>query len=138
MMDGLLNNAVLDLSIDKKYGVIWMAHENGVSSLGRNDLRETRTFMTDSADTEVQVYPVPFRPHEFPRLVIDNISSASRVDIYNRGGALMRSFSGSDVAGGRVEWDALTKEGRLVAPGVYYYVVRTPSKIKKGKFIVIH
>jgi hypothetical protein len=50
----------------------------------------------------------------------------------------MRSFSGSDVAGGRVEWDALTKEGRLVAPGVYYYVVRTPSKIKKGKFIVIH
>ena len=138
MMDGLLNNAVLDLSIDKKYGVIWMAHENGVSSLDRNDLRETRTFMTDSADTEVQVYPVTFRPHEFPHLVIDNISSASRVDIYNRGGALMRSFSGSDVAGGRVEWDALTKEGRLVAPGVYYYVVRTPSKIKKGKFIVIH
>lgn len=138
MTDGLLNNMVLDLSIDKKYGDIWMAHENGVSILKRNDLRRTEGLMTDSAEVGIMVYPVPFRPHMHKYVVIDNISDAARVDIYNRGGALMRSFAGSEVAGGRVEWDALGPDNRLVAPGVYYYVVRTSSKVKKGKFIVVH
>ena len=138
MTDGLLNNAVLDISIDKTNGVIWMAHENGVSSFYRSDLRESKTFMTDSAEADVKVYPVPFRPGDNTMLKIDNISKKARVDIYNRGGSLIRSFVGGEVAGGRVEWDGRGKNGNWVAPGVYYYVVRAGKKVKKGKFIVIH
>ena len=136
MKDGLLNDIVLDLSIDKKNGVIWMAHENGVSSYHRNDLRYSKTYMTDSTDAEIKVYPIPYNPHLQPFLTIDHISEDSRVDIYNRGGSLIRSFAGEEVAGGRLEWDGKGKNGRFATPGVYYYVVRSSSKIKKGKFII--
>lgn len=138
MRDGLLNNMVLDLTVDKKIGVVWMAHENGISCYQRNDLRKIKDFMTDSAEVDVMVFPVPFRPRVHAFLTIDNISDESRVDIYNRGGSLIRSFSKNDVAGGRIEWNGTGKNGQLVSPGVYYYVVRAPSKTKKGKFIVIH
>lgn len=138
MVDGLLDNSVMDLAVDKTVGAVWTAHEKGVSSYRRNDLRRSKDFMTDSAKADVKVYPVPFRPREHKFVRIDNISEKARVDIYNRGGALIRSFAGSEVHGGRAEWDGTGKDGRMVAPGVYYYVVRTHSKIKKGKFIVSH
>lgn len=136
MVDGLLNNMVQDLSIDKKNGVIWMAHENGITSYHRNDLRQARTYMTDASDAEIKVYPIPFNPHLQQFLTIDHISEGARVDIYNRGGSLIRSFAGDEVVGGRLEWDGKGKNGRFVTPGVYFYVVRTSSKVKKGKFII--
>lgn len=136
--NGLLNNEVFDLSIDKSFGMAWFAHSNGVSRYKRNDLREARTFMTDSATAKVKAFPVPFRPRVHPFLTIDNVSEDSRVDIYNRGGSLIRSFAGTDVHGGKVEWDGNGKNGMLVAPGVYYYVVCAGSKREKGKFLVIH
>lgn len=138
MKDGLLNNTVNDLTIDYSIGTIWFAHDNGVSLFQRNDLRKPKTPETDSTATEVKAYPVPFRPGIHPFVRIDNISADARVDIYNRGGSLIRSFAGDDVAGGMVEWNGTSKNGRLAAPGVYYYVVRTHSKTHKGKFIVIH
>lgn len=136
--DGLLNNAINDLTIDEALGTIWFAHDNGTSLYQRNDLRRPRTVESDSTKAEIKAYPVPFRPGIQPFVRIDNISADARVDIYNRGGSLVRSFVGDDVAGGMVEWDGTSKNGRLAAPGVYYYVVRTHSKTHKGKFIVIH
>ena len=92
--------------------------------------------MTDSSDAEIKVYPIPFNPHLQQFLTIDHISEGARVDIYNRGGSLIRSFAGDEVVGGRLEWDGKGKNGRFVTPGVYFYVVRTSSKVKKGKFII--
>ena len=136
--DGLLSNGVHDLAIDNAFGMIWFGHEIGVSRYRKSDLREASKFMTDSAGASVIGYPIPFRIGQHARFTIDHIAENARVDIYNRGGSLIRSFSGSEVAGGKVEWDGFGKNGRLVAPGVYYYVVRTSSKKERGKFIVIH
>ena len=138
MRDGLLNNTVYDLTVDKVIGVVWFAHENGVSLYQRNDLRAPRIVDGDSSAVDVKAYPVPFRPHIHAIMTIDNIPEDSRVDIYNRGGSLIHSYAGEDVHGGLVEWNGKDKNGKLVAPGVYYYVVRSRSKVKKGKFIVIH
>ena len=138
MTEGLLNNTVLDLAVDGAIGVVWFAHENGVSLYQRNDLRKPKDVTADSVEADIKVYPVPFRPRVHSFLKIDNIPEDSRVDIYNRGGSLIRSFVGDGVAGGLVEWDGTGKNGMLVAPGVYYYVVRANSKAKKGKFLVIH
>lgn len=135
---GLLSNAVLDVSVDKKLGMVWFSHENGITRYKRSDLRDASTFMTDSATSKVKAYPVPFRPKVHSFLTIDNVDEKARVDIYNRGGSLIRSFNGDELAGGKVEWDGTGKNGWLVAPGVYYYVVRTSSKKEKGKFIIIH
>jgi hypothetical protein len=135
---GLLTDNVTDIAVDKVLGMVWFTHDNGVSRYKRNDLRDASTFMTDSATAKVKVYPVPFRPFVFPYVTIDNISEGARVDIYNRGGSLIRSFAGKDVHGGKVEWDGNGKNGALVAPGVYYYVVRTSKKTEKGKFLIVH
>ena len=136
--DGLLNNDVRDLAIDPVYGVAWFAHLNGVSYYQRNDLKDARANMTDSAKVKVKAYPIPFRPKVHARFTIEGVTESSVVSIYNRGGALIRAFRNSDLLGGKLEWDGCDKSGRLVAPGVYYYVINDGSKNKKGKFLIVH
>lgn len=135
---GLMSDNVSDIAIDPILGIAWFAHERGVTQYRRKDLRYTGLNMTDSAAFGVRAYPVPFRPREHKVFIIENFTEDAVVSIYNRGGALMRSFSGEDVLGGRIEWDGTQKNGKLVAPGVYYYVINAGSKKKKGKFIIIH
>ena len=135
---GLLSSKVHDLAIDPIKGMIWFAHDGGVTRYSRKDLRNAEKMMTSEAPAEVKAYPNPFRPKQGQRLVIDNISEDSFVSVYNRGGALVKSFYDSDVLGGRAEWDGTDKTGKLVAPGVYHYVVRKGSKKKTGKIILIH
>lgn len=137
-IDGLLSNEVDDLAIDPVLGMAWFAHPKGVSRYRRADLRDASEFMTDSTETKVKSFPNPFRPLVHGKMCIDNISENSTVSIYNRGGKLVKFFSGEDVYGGRVLWDGKTRDGKYAAPGVYYYFVKSPSKKKKGKFILIH
>lgn len=136
--DGLLSDNVSDVAIDGVNGVAWFAHERGVSLYLRNDLKDSRKNMTDSAAVPFRAYPVPFRPKEHSFFVIEGFTEDAVVSIYNRGGALIRTFKNGDVAGGRLEWNGRDKSGGLVAPGVYYYVVNKARKTKKGKFIVVH
>lgn len=136
--NGLLNNNVRDVAIDPVYGVAWFSHTNGVSYYQRNDLKDARANMTDSAKVEIKAYPVPFRPKLHARFTIEGVSESSVVSIYNRGGALIKSFRGEDLLGGKLEWDGREKSGKWVTPGVYYYVVNDGSKNKKGKFIIVH
>lgn len=137
-IDGLLSNNVKDVAIDPVNGIACFAHENGATCHRRNDLKSAKQNMTDSAAHDVAAYPIPFRPKVHATFIIENIAENATVGIYNRGGSLVRSFYGSEILGGRLEWDGKGKDQRLVAPGVYYYVVNTPSKTKKGKFIIIH
>lgn len=136
--DGLLDNNVADLAIDPVVGAAWFAHEKGVSYYRRNDLKDAHKNMTDSAEVKVHAYPVPFRPKTQAFLTIDGIAEKSTVSIYNRGGALIKYFRNEEVAGGKVEWNGREDSGKLVTPGVYYYVVKKGSKVKKGKFIIAH
>lgn len=136
--NGLLSDKVHDLAIDPVLGMIWFAHDGGVTRYSRKDLRNAEKMMTAEAPAEVKAYPNPFRPKQGQRLVIDNISEDSFVSIYNRGGSLVKSFYDGDVLGGRAEWDGTDGTGKLVAPGVYHYVVRKGSKKKTGKIILIH
>jgi hypothetical protein len=48
------------------------------------------------------------------------------------------TLSGDKVTGGRAEWDGRMNNGNLVAPGVYQYVIRGNSKVKKGKLLIVH
>ena len=136
--NGLMSDRVHDLTIDPVLGMVWFAHDGGVTRYTRKDLRNAEKMMTADAPAEVKAYPNPFRPKRGQRLVIDNISEDSFVSVYNRGGSLVRSFYDNDVLGGRVEWDGTDKTGKLVAPGVYHYLVRKGSKKKTGKIIIIH
>jgi hypothetical protein len=135
---GLLSDKIQDVAVDSALGMVWFAHENGVTRYSRNDLRATEGNMTENARQDVKVFPNPFRPRLQPHVIFDNVANDAVIGVYNRGGKLVASFSGDEIAGGRVEWDGRMKGGDIVAPGVYQYVVRGSSKTKKGKLLIIH
>ena len=135
---GLLSDRVQDVAVDTKLGMVWFAHEYGISRYKRNDLRGTEGNMTDDAHEDVKVYPIPFRPGLQPYVVFDNVSDDAVINVYNKGGKLVVSLRGDEIAGGRAEWDGRMKNGKFVAPGVYQYVIRGASNAKKGKLIIIH
>lgn len=135
---GLFSDKIQDVAVDSALGMVWFAHENGVTRYSRNDLRATDGNMTDDARQDVKVFPNPFRPRLQPYVIFDNVANDAVIGVYNRGGKLVASFSGNDIAGGRVEWNGRMKGGDIVAPGVYQYVIRGSSKTKKGKLLIIH
>lgn len=138
MRSGLLSDNVYDLALDSVNGSLWFAQDLGLAKLTRDDLRSASGYMTSAADSSVKVYPNPFRPKIHSQLVFDYVSEDARVSIFNAGGKLVKSISGEDLLGGRAEWDGKDGSGRLVAPGVYHYLVRRGSKTKKGKLLIIH
>lgn len=139
MKDGLLNDDVLDLAIDPIRGEAWFSHETGATVYKRSDLRNAELSKKDSANAKIKAYPNPFRLGMHKYITIDNIGPKAVVSIYNRAGHLIRSFADQETSGGSAEWDGMSKNGNLAAPGVYWYVVKKPSgKSEKGKFILIH
>lgn len=138
MRSGLLSDNVYDLALDSVNGSLWFAQDLGLAKLTRDDLRSASGYMTSSADSSVKVYPNPFRPKLHAQLVFDYVSEDARISIFNAGGKLVKSLAGNDLLGGRAEWDGKDGSGRLVAPGVYHYLVKRGSKTKKGKLLIIH
>jgi flagellar hook assembly protein FlgD len=67
-----------------------------------------------------------------------NLADDAGVKVYNRGGKLVVSMSGDQISGGRAAWNGRMDNGNIVAPGVYQYVIRGGTKIKKGKLLIIH
>ena len=135
---GMLSDRVQDVAVDSSFGIVWFDHENGITRYARSDLRGSDGNMTDDARVDVKVFPNPFRPHIQARVYFDNVSEDAVINVYNRGGKLVVSLHGEQVVGGRAEWDGRMENGNFVAPGVYQYVVRGASKVKKGKLLIIH
>ena len=135
---GLVSDVIYDIGIDSVHGMIWFGHDKGVTRYTRNDLRKADAFMTDDSPKKTIVYPNPFRPKVHGKMIIDYIAEDARVQIFNAGGALVRSFVNEDLLGGRLEWDGTDLKGRLMAPGLYHYLVKNGSKIEKGKILIVH
>ena len=135
---GLLSDRIQDVAIDTVLGMVWFAHENGITRYKRDDLRGTEKNMTDEAREDVKVYPNPFRPKLQPYVSFTNVADDAVINVYNRGGKLVVSLSGEKISGGRAEWNGRMDNGNIVAPGVYQYVVRGGTKVRKGKLLIIH
>ena len=135
---GLLSESIQDVAVDTVLGMVWFAHDNGVTRYKRDDVRSTEKNMTDNAHEDVKVYPIPFRPKLQPYISFVNVADDAVINIYNRGGRLVVSLSGNQISGGRAEWNGRMENGSLVAPGVYQYVVRGGTKVRKGKLLIIH
>lgn len=135
---GLLSDRIQDVAIDTVLGMVWFAHENGITRYKRDDLRGTEKNMTDEAREDVKVYPNPFRPKLQPYVSFANVADDAVINVYNRGGKLVVSLSGEKISGGRAEWNGRMDNGNIVAPGVYQYVVRGGTKVRKGKLLIIH
>ena len=135
---GLLSDKIQDVAVDTILGMVWFAHDNGITRYKRDDVRSTEKNMTNEALEDVKVFPNPFRPKLQAYITFANVSDDAVIGIYNRGGRLVMSLSGDQISGGRVEWNGRMENGNIVAPGVYQYVIRGRSKVKKGKLLIIH
>ena len=135
---GLLSEKIQDVAVDTVLGMVWFAHDNGITRYKRDDVRNTDKNMTSDAPEDVKVYPNPFRPKLQAYISFANIADDAVVNIYNRGGKLVKSLSGDEIYGGRAAWNGRMENGNLVAPGVYQYVIRGGTKVRKGKLLIIH
>jgi hypothetical protein len=61
------------------------------------------------------------------------------VRIYSASGILVRVLTHNDpTGGGETTWDLRSREGRLVASGVYFYHVETPDRRQRvGRFTIV-
>jgi flagellar hook assembly protein FlgD len=58
------------------------------------------------------------------------------VYIFDSSGKRVRFFNENELRGGALIWDGKNENGKLVAPGLYHYMVKNGKKTAKGKIIV--
>lgn len=136
--NGLLSNEVYDIGIDSVLGMLWVAHDLGVTRMLRKELRSAEKFMTPDAPQKPLVYPNPFLKKQHEKIVIDYVPESAHIQVFNSGGSLVKVFKNQDLEGGRVEWNLLDKNGKLLAPGLYHYFIKDGTKLEKGKILIIH
>ncbi|GHV14843.1 hypothetical protein AGMMS49938_11690 [Fibrobacterales bacterium] len=132
---GLLNELVYDIAIDTLKGLVYFAHDLGVSVYSTAEVRSANGFM-ESGAPKVFAYPNPFRPEIHRRLIIDNVSENGIVYIFNSSGRRVRIFEKADLKGGRVIWNGTAENGRTVSPGLYHYFAVDGKNTAKGKILL--
>jgi hypothetical protein len=133
--DGLLSEAIYDIAIDTVKGKVYFAHDMGLSVYSTALVRNASGYMQSDSPKPI-AYPNPFRPNLHSSVTIDYISEKSLVYIFDSSGKRVRFFKGNDLRGGAAIWDGKSESGKLVAPGLYYYMVKDGNKIAKGKIMV--
>ncbi len=85
----------------------------------------TRLVAQDVVPQEAVVYAEPGETtfHVYPFQIDPGTIAGWSLDVSDRDGAVIRSFSGQGPIAEAIRWDWRTAAGELVAPGVYYYRV---------------
>ena len=133
--NGLLSEMVYDIAIDTIKGKVYFAHDLGLSIYSTTIVRSASNYMQSDASKPI-AYPNPFRPKLHNAVTIDYISEKSVVYIFDSSGKRVRFFSADELRGGAVVWDGKNESGKLVAPGLYHYMVKDKNKTAKGKIMV--
>jgi len=118
------------------------------------------TDLNDSILDNIKVVPNPYvvrseldLDYNYRRILFTNLPKVCTITIYTLAGELIKTiehntdyyvYSGEDSTliydntNGFAEWDVLTANDQIPAPGIYIYHVNTPSGVTKiGKFAVI-
>jgi len=133
--DGLLSETINDIAIDTVKGLVYFAHDLGLSVYSTALVRSTGDYMQSGAPKPI-AYPNPFRPELHSVVKIDHISENASLYIFDSSGKRVRFFKGSDLQGGMAIWDGRNESGKLVAPGLYHFMAADKKNIARGKILV--
>ena len=87
--------------------------------------------------SEAFVFPNPFKPSEgHTQMTFASLSSACTIKIFNLSGDLVKTIVEDD-GDGYTTWDVKNQAGEELASGLYFYVIKSDTETRKGKFIVI-
>ena len=130
--DGLVNNRVNSLYLDRENDALWIGTLAGMSRL---QLGTSGT----AAGPQAYAYPNPFLLGvRGASLTFADLPLGAGVRIFTAAGELVRQLDG--VAGeGAVSWNGQSAAGFLVGSGIYYFVAQAETgDAVRGKFAVIN
>ena len=105
------------------------------------------TATADSVFAKIHTVPDPYYNHSgyetagsARQLRFVNLPAQCIIRIYSVSGILVRLLTHNDATGGGEEpWDLLSREGLLVASGVYFYHIETPDRrTRVGRLTVVN
>lgn len=120
----LLNNFVLDITIDHNNGEVYFVTNDGMISY-RSDATQG-----DNNYTNVTVFPNPVRPDYFGPVTIQGIAYNSDVKITDIAGNLVYQTISN---GGTATWNGQTLQGERVQTGVYLIWTSIDDQDVKGR-----
>lgn len=120
----LLNNYILDITIDQNNGEVYFVTNDGLISY-RSDASQG-----DNNYTNVKVFPNPVRPDYFGPVTIQGIAYNSDVKITDMAGNLVYQTISN---GGTATWNGQTLQGERVQTGVYLIWTSIDDQDIKGR-----
>jgi ligand-binding sensor domain-containing protein len=139
MGNGLVSNAVHDLSIDKTGGYLWVATNAGLS---RMSLGHTASAVADNKN--IVAYPNPFsrKNPNHREIIFKHCAPGAKINVYTLRGALVKVLS-SDADNaypfdtGPFETTLRWVPSNKLVPGTYYFVGQPQQPAKTQKLLIV-
>ena len=139
MTNGLISNAVKDISIDKKNGFLWVATDEGLSryALGHSSV-------PIAGNASIIAYPNPFSLSNpsHREIVFKHCAAGARVFIYAMNGSLIKQLSRENDDAYQIDDNPYETTlhwipSKKLAPGTYYFIGQSQKPVKTKKLLII-
>ena len=126
----LISNNILSITVNEESGEVFVATDRGLVSF--IDIAQSPKTTMGS----LKIYPNPFLYDQHERIIIENLSQATRIRVLDAGGNVVHELQAS---GGRVQWDGYDSRGRRLSSGVYFLVAWDVKEGERGvgKVVII-
>jgi hypothetical protein len=124
----LLDNNILDISVNPKNGEVWIATSKGLQVF-RTDATKAKDFFSEDAF----VFPNPVGPEYTGPIAIKGLARDSRVKITDLNGRLVYETIAN---GGEAIWNGKDYLGRKAASGVYLVFANTTQDFENAEAVV--
>ena len=122
-----------------------MESPKGTTVLDPNFVKVTSGYLPSSNTDDVKVVPNPYfvnsgyNETEYKkRIRFTRLPGECKLSIFTISGELVRELDHNSSTDGNLWWDLRSYNNQEIAPGLYIFVVQTPSGDKKiGKFAVV-
>ena len=129
--NGLINNMINHMDLDKKNGFLWIATNDGLSRYNIG-----HSFKKIESNAKVSAYPNPFVLSRHTGIVFENLASGSSISIYTVDGRLVAIVDReSNVIKTGNEWKLEWIPDRDIIPGVYFYIAKREQEYELYKRI---
>ncbi|KMQ51983.1 NHL repeats containing protein [Chitinispirillum alkaliphilum] len=129
--NGILSNSIVDISVNREKGLLWVATDAGVSKLYLGS--QSRL----SSDEKIEVFPNPYsvsnRHQGADRITFSKLEPRSTVSLYSVDGQLVAQLESERISD--YEWQSGWRPPQDIVPGTY--VVLTRPSGKKAKLLIL-